>query len=375
MGNSFLYGCLTVLLLVSVAICGCSTDSFMPESASPDVGDVTVPDEKPSEPVIAPVETAAESSQTLTEEPVVESLFSPARSSDYYLYPEAYEKFDIIYFDKTSGRHSTKNSFNALFSAEPGDMATKNQYVVVDMGTGKSVIEKVDPGKKYMLQAVKMAPVGDTAETLDPPAISDFLLIDGSETYNPKTKVSAAMGASVNADGLIEGEYIVENVGDVYSGRTIYGTLFSGSGVRVGEQTGWLVFEVPESFKPDKDTYLKMNFGDDGEVYWHLSYLRADVSVKKSPSTGNIEAVFSGGSDAAVVRGIEIVVTEPDGTVKTALREIEGDESRIPEGTKLSAEGSAPGEGTDHVIVYLIRMDGEKFVKYESDLAVESSAQ
>ena len=119
-----------------------------------------------------------------------------------------------------------------------------------------------------------------------------------------------------------------------------------------------------------------MNVGDDGEVYWHLSSLRADVSVKKSPSTGNIEATFKGGSsDAGVVRGIEIVVTKPDGTVNIGLRQLEEGESSIPVGTKVSAEGSAPGEGSDHVVVYLIRMDGEKFIKYEGDLAVEADAR
>lgn len=366
MRNSYIYSCLLTLLLVSAIICGCTNTGTAADENSVEQADIS------TETI---TELPTQISESVKEETAISSQISASRGSDYYIYPEAYEKYDLIYFNDASGRHSTKNDFNALSSVEIGDLTTKSLYTVVDISNGKSAIERADSGKKFLVMAVKMAPVGDTTDTFDPPVISDFLLIDGSQTYEPKTKVSAALGASTNSNGLIDGHYIIENVGDIYSGQKIYGTLYSGSGVTVGEKTGWLVFEVPDSFKLNKDTYLKMNVGDEGEAYLHLSSLRAEVSVKKSPSTGNIEATFKGGNEAGVVRGIEIVVTKPDGTVKTGLRELEDDEFSIPVGVKASSEGSAPGGGLDHVVVYLIRMDGEKFIKYEGDLAVDADAR
>lgn len=364
--------CFIGLILAFIMICGCT--SFSPASSGTDSVQGTAAEDPVSQTSVT-VEKTVETPAAVETEPPVESQAYYSRASDYYLYPEAYEKHDLIYFDDFSGKFSDKNDFNAASIAELGDLNTKSMLTVVDMSDGNSVYEKADDGRKYILLSVTMAPVGESAKTFVTPPASDFLLIDGSETYEPESDICLALGAVVNDDGTIDGQYVIENIGDVYSSRTVYGTLWPSSGVTVGEQTGWLVFDVPDSFKLNKDTYLRMKVGEDEEVYWHLSYLRSDISVKKSPSTGNIEVVFKGGADAGVVRGIEIVVTKPDGTVNTGVREIEGSESEIPVGTKVSAEGSEPGGGQDHVVVYLIRMDGEKFLKYEGDLAVEASSR
>ncbi|UUX91878.1 hypothetical protein [Methanoplanus endosymbiosus] len=397
MGNSFLYGCITVLLLISVAISGCTTGPV--SSSGGDTADNTMTDdnsagvsaESTALPSETPVKmnsvfsadksaetdagTSAEETVAAKAESAVNSGVSAVTAADYYMYPDAYEKYDIVYFDPSSGRSFTRYDSYTNSFIELGDLKTTKLYPVVDMKKGRTVTENADSGRKFVMLAVKMALEGDTIETFMSPSASDFTVIDGSETYEAKLNICPPMGAVIKnsqaEDEELVGSYVLEDLGDIYVGQTIYGKLHNMS--VAGERTGWLVFDVPESFKLNKDTYLKMKVGDSGEAYWHLSYLRADVSVKKSPSTGNIEVFFKGGTDENVVGGIEIVVTKPDGTVNTELRKIEADEYHIPVGTKVSAEASEPGAGTDHVVVYLIRMDGEKFVKYEEDLSIDSS--
>jgi hypothetical protein len=399
MGNSFLYGCITGLLFICIVAAGCTTGPVSPSGSDTgaDTAGNTMTDDNSvgtsagsTAPAETPIkmndvfsgdktteaDTGASADETVAA--VAESALKSGvagTAADYYMYPDAYEKYDIVYFDQSSGRSFTRYDSYTNSFVQLGDLKTTRQYPVVDMKKGRTVTENADSGRKFVLLAVKMALEGDTIETFVSPAASDFSLIDGSETYEAKLNICPPMGAVIKNsqadDEKLVGSYVLEDLGEIYVGQTIYGKLHNMS--VAGERTGWLVFDVPESFKLNKDTYLKMNVGDGGEAYWHLSYLRADVSVKKSPSTGNIEVFFKGGTDENVVGGIEIVVTKPDGTVITELREPEAGESGIPVGTKVSAKASEPGAGTDHVVVYLIRMDGEKFIKYEEDLSVDSS--
>lgn len=400
MGNSFLYGCITGLLFICIVIAGCTTgpvstsgsdtgadtadNSMTVDNSAGTSAESTAPAETPikvndvfSEDDNTETDTGAFAEGTLAAvaESALKSGVSAGTAADYYMYPDAYEKYDIVYFDPSSGRSFTRYDSYTNSFVKLGDLKTTRQYPVVDMNKGRTVTENADSGRKFVMLAVKMALEGDTMETFVSPAASEFSLIDGSETYDAKLNICPPMGAVIKNsradDEELISNYVLDDLGDIYVGKTIYGKLHNMS--VAGERTGWLVFDVPESFKLNKDTYLKMNVGDSGEAYWHLAYLRADVSVKKSPSTGNIEVFFKGGTDENVVGGIEIVVTKPDGTVSTELREPGAGESGIPVGTKVSARASEPGAGTDHVVVYLIRMDGEKFIKYEEDLSVDSS--
>ena len=399
MGNSLLYGCITGLLFICIVAAGCTTGPVSPsgsdtgagtadnsmtgESSSGTSAESTAPAETPVKmnDLFSADKTTETDSGTSAEDTLAAKAESAVKSgvagtaADYYMYPDAYEKYDIVYFDQSSGRSFTRYDSYTNSFIELGDLKTARQYPVVDMKKGRTVTENADSGRKFVMLAVKMALEGDTMETFVSPAASEFSLIDGSETYEAKLNICPPMGAIIKNiqadDEELIGSYVLEDLGDIYVGKTIYGKLHNMS--VAGERTGWLVFDVPDSFKLNKDTYLKMNVGDGGEAYWHLAYLRADVSVKKSPSTGNIEVFFKGGTDENVVGGIEIVVTKPDGTVSSELRQPEAGESSIPVGTKVSAKASEPGAGTDHVVVYLVRMDGEKFIKYEEDLSVDSS--
>lgn len=402
MGKLVLSGLVIVLLLVFSIFAGCTTGPAYPVSADDasesSGGNVSAgnSDESSAGNSDVPSEAAVEensvsssgsldnpadagnaqgSAVNAVEDTPVPSQGSAATAGSYYMYPDAYEKYDIVYFDPSSGRSFTRYDSYTNSFIELGDLKSTRQYPVVDLKKGKSVLEKADPERKFVMLAVNMALEGDTKETFVSPSASDFSIIDGSETYEAKLNICPPMGAviknSLADDEELISNYALEDLGDIYVGQTVYGKLWNMS--VAGERTGWLVFDVPESFKLNKDTYLKMKVGDGGEAYWHLSYLRADVSVKKSPSTGNIEVFFKGGTDENVVGGVEIVVTKPDGSVSTELRQLGENEYSIPVGTKVSAKASEPGGGEDHVVVYLIRMDGEKFIKYEEDLSVDSS--
>lgn len=111
-----------------------------------------------------------------------------------------------------------------------------------------------------------------------------------------------------------------------------------------------------------------MNLGND-DVYWRLLDIIASIDVKKSPTTGEIKVRFDGGTEAQLIRSINVDVILPDGTTNSDSLTPAENQYQIPIGSEIVVSGSKPGEGEDHVIVTFIRRDGERIVKYDDYLS------
>lgn len=293
---------------------------------------------------------------------------SSSSSETELMYPDAYGRGERVYFnDKTNEQYSAGDS-KITMSIYTESTKTSNGFYVKNMDTGEKAWIKPASGNKFVLLSVTVAPMGAYSQTYISPYTSDFMLIDGSNEYSPILEIcddpSVIIKNKESYDEPLNEEYVFNNIGEIYVGQNIYRSLNKKDGS--GSKSGWLLFEVPDSFEVTKDTYLEMDLGND-DVHWKLFDIIASIVVSKSPTTGDITVRFDGGTEAQVIGSINVDVTLPDGT--TNSDSITADGNQIPIGSEMTVSGSKPGEGEDHVVVYFIRSDGSKIIKYDDYLS------
>jgi len=131
-----------------------------------------------------------------------------------------------------------------------------------------------------------------------------------------------------------------------------------------GPVSGWIIFEVPDSFVISPDTYVKLSPGKN-DFLWKLHDIRADTDVYISPESGNIRIVYKGGPDQYLVSGLEATLEKTDSSVILKSVEKGEDEESLSPWAEIKIFGSGPVKGEELLTVKLIRPDGEKYTKYK----------
>ncbi|MDD4127681.1 MAG: hypothetical protein PHV39_08350 [Methanomicrobium sp.] len=290
--------------------------------------------------------------------------------SDSLLYPDAYGRGDRVYFNDATTHQYLKGESGSTMSIYVENMKPSSGLYVKNLDTGDKSWIKPESGKEFDLISVTVSPTGAYSESYNSPFTWEFTLIDGSKTYSPKLNICPEMGVNIVHDLYHNNEWInekftFENFGEIYVSQNLHNFLNSKAGS--DSISGWLLFEVPESFEITKDTYMKMNLGSN-DIYWKFFDIMAAVTVSKNPTKGDIVVKFDGGPETQIIESINVKVILPDGTVNVASLTSDENQSQIPIGSEIIVSGSKPGEGEDHVIVYFTRMDGQKIVKYDGYL-------
>ncbi len=345
---------LVLLLILFSASAGCSqSDQSTTQSAQGSgVASAEGPEAGQTEPVPLP-----------TEETAIQSA----------LYPDALGRGEKVYYnDDTLKQYSSTNE-KAKIAITVDELKHTSSYYVTDIKTAKKVWVNPASGEKFFLVGVTVSPVG-FSETYISPKTSDFALVDGSNTYPPKLEICDEMDAVIQ-NSRYHDEALNERYGlpygEVYVVQSFFGSLNKAEGS--GPVSGWLIFDVPDTFTISPDTYITLDLGTN-VVVWKLFSIMADVSVSKNPITGDIKVLFNGGPEAQVIQSIEVDVIQPGGAKNSDSIPLEPGYSTIPVGSEVTVSGSKPGEGKDHVIMSFVRKDGQTFVKYDGYLGSGASS-
>ena len=307
-------------------------------------------------------------SETITDSSSLSETYTPketyATSSSGLMYPGAFGRGERVYFNDASNKQYVAGESKATMSIYAESIKPSNGFYVKDMKSGEKGQIKPKSGYKYILLSITVAPTGAYSRSYISPVTSDFSLIDGQNKYFPVFEICDSPYVNIVNnyiyDQPLNEKYVFDNIGEIYVGREIFRSLNDAEGS--GSVSGWLLFEVPESFTINKDTYLKMNLGNT-DFYWKFFDIIAFIDVSKNPTTGDVSVRFDGGPEAQLIGSINLEVTLPDGT--TNSDSIAADDNQIPVRSELTVKGSKPGEGKDHVVVYFIRRDNEKIVKFD----------
>jgi hypothetical protein len=280
-----------------------------------------------------------------------------------------------IYFNYNRPKPTKTRDGDVDVSIVVDGIKNARTYEVTDLRTAKKAMVNPGPNRKYILASITVNPV-TTSQTFISPPTTDFSLVDGSNTYAAKQNICPELNViiddkyqsnSLRHDKELNERYALSDYGEIYVKRSFFGSLNKAEGS--GPKTGWLIFEVTDSFEISENSYIVLQIGSD-DVAWKLLDILAFVSVEKQPLDGSIIVTFDGGAEAQMVRSIEVEVILPGGSSNTDTMSIQSGQSSILTGTKITIPGSKPGEGKDRVIVTMNRRDGGRIVKFDEYVEV-----
>jgi len=221
-------------------------------------------------------------------------------------------------------------------------------------------------GSRFMLVKVTAASVGDYLKRYTTPATSNFTVVDPSGNYSPRLLIHEGIGAVIknnpSPDATVNQLFSISGVGEIYVGKPIFSSLNSVEGS--GTMTGWIIYEIPEDFRPTTETYLQLEVGND-MAYWKLKDILVDLQVTKNYNSGKIAITYNPGAEGHLVRAIEAELVKADGSVERRYDEADDEDSYLPQ-TEFSFIGTS-GD-IDHLTVKIIRLDGEEIVKYQKEI-------
>lgn len=280
-----------------------------------------------------------------------------------------------IFFNDARPAPTTTRDENVDVSIVVNEIKNARTYEVTDLRTAEKAIVEPSPNQKYIFASITVNPI-TTSQTFISPPTSDFSLVDGSKSYAAKKDICPELNVIINDkylsnslhhDEELNKRYALTDFGEIYVKRSFFGSINSVEGS--GPKTGWLIFEVPDSFAITDNTYVVLQIGSK-DVAWKLLDVLAFVSVEKNPLDGTILVTFDGGFEASMVRSIDVEVILPGGNSNTDTMFPQSGQSNIPIGTQISIPGSKPGEGKDRVIVTMNRRDGQRVVKFDDYVEV-----
>lgn len=280
-----------------------------------------------------------------------------------------------IFFNYARPTPTKTRDGNVDVSIVVNEIKNARTYEVNDLRKAEKA--RVDPGPnwKYIFASITVNPI-TTSQTFISPPTSDFSLVDGSQSYAAKTDICPELNVIINDkylpnslhhDEELNKRYALTDFGEIYVKRSFFGSLNRVEGS--GPKTGWLIFEVPDSFAITDNTYVVLQIGSK-DVAWKLLDVLAFVSVEKNPLDGSIIVTFDGGFEASMVRSIDVEVILPGGESHTDTMSAQSGQSSIPIGEKITIPGSKPGDGKDRVIVTMNRRDGQRVVKFDDYVEV-----
>lgn len=316
-------------------------------------------------------------------DPVVETHIDQTDISDERIentkftphFPTIISRGERIFFNYARPVPMKTRDGNIDVSIVVNEIKNARTYEVTDLKTAKKAMVNPGPNRKYILASITVNPVTISQTFISPPT-TDFSLVDGSNTYAAKQNICPELNViiddkyqpnSLRHDKELNERYILSDYGEIYVKRSFFGSLNRVEGS--GPKTGWLIFEVPDSFTVTENTYVVLQIGSE-DVAWKLLDVLAFVSVEKNPLDGSIIVTFDGGFEASMVRSIDVEVILSEGDSNTDTMSAQPGQSSIPIGTKITIPGSKPGEGKDRVIVTMNRRDGQSVVKFDDYVEV-----
>ncbi|MBN2735204.1 MAG: hypothetical protein JXQ82_10190 [Methanomicrobiaceae archaeon] len=282
---------------------------------------------------------------------------------DYY--PDALGIGESIWYDEDTYNQYPAGENKNDISVSVDEIRISETLYLKNLSTGSELPVMPSQGFRYLLVKVSAAPVGEYLIRHTSPVTNSFELLDSTEVYRPLLEISEDMGAIMKNETLwdtqVNENFVISNIGRIYVAKTMFSSLNDAGGS--GPVSGWIIFEVPESFVISPDTYLKLSVGKNA-VLWRLHDIRAYIDVYISPGSGNIRILYKGGPDQYLVTAISAALRKTDGSV--ILRSIEKaeDEESLSPWSEIMIYGSGPVAGEELLTVELIRFDGEKYTKY-----------
>ncbi|MBN1432218.1 MAG: hypothetical protein JW931_05555 [Methanomicrobiaceae archaeon] len=268
----------------------------------------------------------------------------------------------IRYDEDTMTKYPPGDERNDISLSIKGIISMYRLYIK-DIYSGYEYTVFPDDGFRFFLVSVTAAPVGEYLERYISPMTRDFIILDPSGTYNPLLLISESAGVEIRNettwDTMVNERFVIRNVGEIYVGETIFSSLNNVAGS--GSISGWIIYEVPDSFSPSAETFIQLTLADE-KVYWKLHDILINLKVKKNYDTGGIRISYNGGPESYLVRGIEAELVMSDGSVQVKSVDKGDDEESLSE-TEIWFAGTA-GDG-DMLEVKVIRLDGEEFVKFQ----------
>jgi hypothetical protein len=296
---------------------------------------------------------AASVGDTVSAPPVTQIAYEAPQYSSMLRLAEAYK------YDGSTGMHYDGDDSRNTISMYAKQTTTCHSFYVQDQKSFELCDVKSSSGKMFYLVSLTTINIGSYGTNLYTPLPSAIQLIGEDASYLPEKDICPNLGAVIrnyntgqtsyrDEDQDMQDRFPIKDIGEIYIQEELYKTNKD-----VVSETGWLVFEVPESFD-DSNAYLLVDLGKTKPA-WKLFDVQVEVTVEKNPIYSTIIATYRGGPGSGSVMDIDLEATLSDGQVVTAkLKPVIGEEAEV--------QGSS---GDDYVRVIVNLYSGKRYVLYD----------